>query len=1727
MRQLLLLLVGVAFARAAVVPSQERYFAAGREYVYHYEGQVVSGIPGVSKEVAGIKITTDVRIQMMADNKCLLRFEQVQLAKIQTETEDPAKQLTVDKLQRLQQEIETPLLEQLVKPIEFRYFNGKVFHIVISQNEPVWASNIKKGVLELMLVNIQGTDDLNEPETQRTQPSNILHQKEHYRVMERGIAGYCESVYNVKISDLVPDIIDKEVQPKRFVLNITKTRDLLECQQRTQRSKLSLLSSRRCEKCKGQETSPAPEPFSEFRKPNEKKEELLKCLSQVRYSISLKDHNKFVIDAVVAEGKHIFQPFGQKGGKAVAFVNQTFILKSTREIQDEFIPDVENPKDQAEDLTFVFEAWKKHEHDSEEERELTEEDGTHMRQIRTKVKTYLQKIQDNIKKDRITEEAPKNFILLVKKLKKFSPLELQNIFDRLGKKFVSDSKEVKERKQILLDALIQVENDKSVEILTSEIGKRSVEGEEACQILSTIALINEPTEEILDHVLGQCRGPVVNGPNADQQVRKTCWLSFGSLVHKACKVNQICSEDKKQEYSMNLLAGIDPSRPEEDKRMCLKAIGNTGLVMKKTTDAETDSIDHIAEIVNSNVEDVDLRVQAIYSLRRLAKVVPERIVPLLMSLVKNMDEDHQVRIAAYVIIMDTEPETDIVFSVITHLKNDKSKQVASFVYTHLESLASNYQKCKKNLYKVAKKALLTLKPFVRGAQYSKRFMWAPNFWEQKVSFNTEASVIGTPASPFPVSGSLPTTTIDPYSNQVKASGYLKFFGNELRTFTLDKDTIWSYLDGTSEWMREREDKMRVGENPYTYRKIFSLGGGVHEIPTEIGLPLQLWVDSAVAMALDAQGKAVLTPRLTDILQNPASKLERVDVEGSLTPRAAVSVMGKMKVSLDDSLMSGLYISGSLNTSAVLNGTVNVDVPKQLYQTRFNTPSSEHQAFSLRSRPYTFTYIPEPERTQTPEVARDSQESYQFTKKLIKGKLMSPRPVQNTISVGRESLGVEMELKTRRVPRSCSCTYGPTHLVFNGPIDVNVILRRGENAPENVVAYMKLEHEFKTPEEYQEFKEKFLAKQHFEVRSSSEESDEVQCTNRKSTPKPVPQEHLKSFRTMGVDFLKRFEDWKYDSARWPFTGEHVEDRSHDSTEEVIPDPAKTIELYHIYFNISTNGSQPIRELISRISLDQQDEFYKAVRFDVMTAKKTFRPDPIHLDQIKEWTEEIQTLCMQGELEHPTYGATLPESEKLEPIPGLPDVAQDPRVLFKFSTQWGKSCVEDQKMQIKARLQRSKKQQEELSEETPDKIECLKNIQETNNRYTQACKSLRREREELRAVHAELTHNELVKKTYKTFFYQGLEWITKFIWGDVKTERAEVHNPDKTVLVMGELEKTLDKLNVSVKHVRGNVRFDRLYIPRFLQDLKVLQPYKLQQHMVMSYGDDLLNGRNINQCKSLRNNSIITFDKRMYNYEQSKCDHILAKDCSSKERFVVLSRKLAQTSTKKSWDMPESASSLEIEMGSEELVHWEEFKDHVKGDIAMAPQELPPKPKTLAKIIRTKLGDSIMLFAPEQELKVFFDGHNVKVELPQKYKGLHCGLCGDFNGEVSDEFVGPNREIYKNPHRFGRSYQHTTNECAKENQCAPVMEFAYATEIILPGNKKQFACISKRPLPTCLQTCRPTEEETIDVEFVCMEHEGDSNPFPTTSTRDALINKYGNKMADYKIKMPMVTKCGRPN
>ena len=85
-------------------------------------------------------------------------------------------------------------------------------------------------------------------------------------------------------------------------------------------------------------------------------------------------------------------------------------------------------------------------------------------------------------------------------------------------------------------------------------------------------------------------------------------------------------------------------------------------------------------------------------------------------------------------------------------------------------------------------------------------------------------------------------------------------------------------------MQELENKILTSQVPYSYLKIFSLGRGMHEIPTQVGLPLKISFDTAAVLALDISGKARMTPTLTEVLRTKNGKLNNISVAGSVKPR---------------------------------------------------------------------------------------------------------------------------------------------------------------------------------------------------------------------------------------------------------------------------------------------------------------------------------------------------------------------------------------------------------------------------------------------------------------------------------------------------------------------------------------------------------------------------------------------------------------------------------------------------------------------------------------------------------------------------------------------------------------------------------------------------------------------------------------------------------------------------
>ncbi|XP_072906120.1 zonadhesin-like [Hemitrygon akajei] len=86
----------------------------------------------------------------------------------------------------------------------------------------------------------------------------------------------------------------------------------------------------------------------------------------------------------------------------------------------------------------------------------------------------------------------------------------------------------------------------------------------------------------------------------------------------------------------------------------------------------------------------------------------------------------------------------------------------------------------------------------------------------------------------------------------------------------------------------------------------------------------------------------------------------------------------------------------------------------------------------------------------------------------------------------------------------------------------------------------------------------------------------------------------------------------------------------------------------------------------------------------------------------------------------------------------------------------------------------------------------------------------------------------------------------------------------------------------------------------------------------------------------------------------------------------------------------------------------FKDEVKGVSIYT--------TGIYTVLETKFG-----------LMVRFDGnHHLEIKLPNSYYGKVCGMCGNFNNDITDELLMPNGLLAKNVPQFGNSWQVRDND-----------------------------------------------------------------------------------------------------
>jgi len=108
-------------------------------------------------------------------------------------------------------------------------------------------------------------------------------------------------------------------------------------------------------------------------------------------------------------------------------------------------------------------------------------------------------------------------------------------------------------------------------------------------------------------------------------------------------------------------------------------------------------VQKLEKIIKDKNEQRIPRIQAIDALRRLRTQMPRKIQRVLLPIFLNTREHPAVRMAAFSMIMNTQPEQQVVDQIAYTLSKERSRQVQSFVYTTMKALAQSKVPCQQNL----------------------------------------------------------------------------------------------------------------------------------------------------------------------------------------------------------------------------------------------------------------------------------------------------------------------------------------------------------------------------------------------------------------------------------------------------------------------------------------------------------------------------------------------------------------------------------------------------------------------------------------------------------------------------------------------------------------------------------------------------------------------------------------------------------------------------------------------------------------------------------------------------------------------------------------------------------------------------------------------------------------------------------------------------------------------
>jgi len=1705
-------------------------WAPGKEMVFNYQSQVLTGIPEISKSHwSGIKMNAKVTVQSFSDYTLRLKIAEPEFFTINGENVQLSKTGRVLREQESNDSVKVESLTEefkrfLMEPFMAHMKAGVVESLLVSKDEPVSVTNIKKSILSQIQMDVAGTrrSQLENNHIEMPVSEEGIEQISYFTTMEEAVQGECMTEYTIhklpqyKITELEEAWRIEELKVKDFSIE-SETEAKAICKGKPY---YLITKTRNLEQCKRT-------PFFQMYVRSTIANSDLTSSSELGMTVSTTNTfvcgelNEFVIRKVahkrVAEAT-ITGYNTEERATSPSQVNMT--LLKIRNITTRLV--VPTTTKTLESLVFGFPGQISREEQLNQD--VVKKTEEVMGMLPLLPQPGLTTVPHNILLDLNKEQMIPNILETIQKMAREvyqSPESCSSKSDLAGKLSTlsmymrnlnlaeleqlerqilegSSTTGMKSMEKIFYEVLSLVGTNPTTMLIIKKVKEGSLPTTLLTKIVShAIRNVRYPTQELMEELVKMLQSSTVR---SHKQLYTTSMLQLSNLFFHAY-VNPITMRNNfptkvfgvfgtkestvlTEKFIPFLVEEIERTESEHVRLSAILALGKTGHLKGLETLVKEIEQASIETTSSNKVSMTEARRSiAVNAMKRIAKMNPIVTRPILMSIIINPVESAEVRIAAIAVLPFSQPTTAELQKLAMRSWMEPSEQVSSFIVSTLRTLATTEVPELKIVGVKARSILPLIKKelgfgYYSGFQYSRNVGISSFIDYLRVLINNEFQLVNSKESLVPHKLSMKTVYYGP-SSSFKVPAFEFSYYTYGMDFLLEKYLhFFSTEEQTTSSIREQLNKISE-----------ELKLKTRELSTPFGFLFNSWAGNEGTMYLDSEIVLESLEKMTAMFESGH------DVEFNHIGSHMVFDSSYMFVTetgfpiLATSTMPVVYsVQGSLMASPMTSKSIKaklIPVINGKLETRFGVISP-------------------------------------FTKEMIgSGVDMSihsslPLELEGKMTEGQIELSVriptEAQRRTKIVPfHAFVMPYTFKHSMLSiVPLSKCPELKK-------IVSGLKRE-----PTKM-EIGQSLGLSARFMYESDAKFVDIVSYIQKITQHTPltiIPSAIFPSSVRMSSAALvfnpmesqtKEFNiAVSLSNKSKKMTTVHQVSSKFSHIRSVLSqlEEANIVEITGM--TIGSSGSE-LKRIQSLIVLGKSSGISSTSPHRVGGSLPICFPPICFSSTVESHVAAVEVSSMSGESYALKYEGKI-ELPKMMNRWNLEKMIEESlNGGFQFELFFGKSS-QMESVKVVAELEKTEELRKEIRE-SPEFEKCMAE-QQRQELLTPTCTMIRREAASLDKIRLTVS---TPKSWSKTYFMTLLDSASKaLLIGNVESE--EIYNGTEGVLKVEARAERTSQL-VTFAKVQTPTREFVLRNVRLMGLTRSVFPSTFLS-TPMEVAAMKLSGYHLPPTCRVEPTFIRTFDNITVDYKINDCEHVLLLDGS---RHIPVSVIAKTVDSKKIVKI--LSGTTEVEMVPHRPTRSGSMFVMVNGKTLRLPaagERLIKKNeegKTLV-IVQIFQDGVVSVHVPEQGLKVLSDGSRIEVIAPQMLKSRTVGLCGDMNGERTADLKTP-RMCVMRPHLAAFSYmlnksgstsgfescsglplnikeefERESRKCSRETIIPTPVSKLY--ERVSTLNKptglthifdKQTSqlCISKQMVNTCLS--KPLSIKQKSVEFVCVPQPSD--------------------------------------